>query len=284
MRRQKQQHVLWRPICLESPIYFNEKMMWLKYYLYNYSPIIAQCYNKYTVREYIKSKGLECILNELYGVWDSVEQIPWDSLPEEYVIKWSNGYAGHVFKRINKPFSKKDAIKELKATKRRCTWQFQLSGGLFVYGTQGIFICEKLLHSNKGYESPEDYKFFCFHGVPMFLLYISNRRYDNGKMRYDQLFIDLKTMKNRPDLEAETNDVHNFELPQSFEKMLSIAAMLSADFPFVRVDFYEINEKPIFGELTFTPFYAHTPASLTEMGKLIHLENLDKYRKLLKVV
>ena len=111
MKRQGQ--YLIRPVDLKNPKYFNEKMLWVKYYLYNDSPLIAQCYNKYLVRRYVESKGLSNILNVLYGVWDSTDEIEWDKLPEEYVMKISNSYGGHVFKRTGQPFDEKKAIKTL---------------------------------------------------------------------------------------------------------------------------------------------------------------------------
>jgi len=93
MKRQKQVNIL-RPVCFTPPTYFNEKMLWLKYYLYNKSDLVGQCYNKYLVRRYIEKKGLSEILNKLYFKADCIEDIPWESLPEECVIKLSNGYAG----------------------------------------------------------------------------------------------------------------------------------------------------------------------------------------------
>ncbi len=78
-------------------------MLWLKYHLYNKSDIVAMCYNKYMVREYVENKGLAHILNKLYFVSERIEDIPWSGLPEECVIKLSNGYYGHVFKRKDAP-------------------------------------------------------------------------------------------------------------------------------------------------------------------------------------
>lgn len=120
-------------------------MLWLKYHLYNKSDIVAMCYNKYMVREYVENKGLAHILNKLYFVSERIEDIPWSGLPEECVIKLSNGYYGHVFKRKDAPFDIEKAKKILRNTKRRCSFAFRISGDLFVYGTKPVYVCEKLI-------------------------------------------------------------------------------------------------------------------------------------------
>ncbi len=279
MKRQKQTELL-RPVNIKEPIYFNEKMLWLKYYLYNQSPVIAQCYNKYTVRKYVESKGLGYILNDLYGVWNNIDDIPWTNLPEEFVIKLSNGYYGHVFKHKDNELDIAAAKKTLEETQRRCKYAFKISGDLFAYGTTPVYICERLLHSDYGYSSPEDYKFYCFNGVPVLLNYFVNRRYVNGQMSYDMVHLDLRNFSFRPDIELGCSE-NVKEFPKSLNQMIEIAKILSRDFPFVRVDLYEENGKPVFGELTFTPYHSQTKTSLIELGNLLDLSNIDKYYKIL---
>lgn len=285
MAEMKRQHqtALMRKVNIKDPIYFNEKMLWLKYYLYNNSPIVAKCYNKYLVREYVERKGLPELLNKLYFKADSIKTIPWNSLPEECVIKLSNGYYGHVFKRKDKPFSVDEAIRVLENTERRCKNAFKISGDLFAYGTQPVYICEKLIKADKPGALPSDYKIHCFHGKPMFLEYIHDRDYDNKNKFYTSAFIDIIHMKDRYDLEGACSPVSEIVLPESFNEMLKYATILSEDFPYVRVDFYEENSKPIFGELTFTPYHSQTKSSLEELGSLIDLSKIDKYKEILKV-
>ena len=282
MKRQHQTALI-RKVNIKDPIYFNEKMLWLKYYLYNKSPIVAKCYNKYLVREYVESKGLPELLNTLYFKADSIKTIPWNNLPEECVIKLSNGYYGHVFKRKDKPFSVDEAIRVLEETERRCKNAFKISGDLFVYGTRPVYICEKLIKTEKPGSLPSDYKIHCFHGKPMFLEYIHDRDYDNKNKFYTSAFIDIINMKDRHDLEGESSPISEIILPKSFDLMLKYAKILSQDFPYVRVDFYEEFGRPIFGELTFTPYHSQTKSSLVELGQLIDLSENEKYKKILKV-
>ena len=274
VKRQKQE--LLRPVNIDEPIYFSEKMLWLKYFLYNDSPLIAQCYNKYEVREYVKSKKLEYILNDLYGVWTEIDDIPWNDLPEEYVMKISNGYAGHVFKRKEESFNLKKAIKTLKNTKKKYNYFYAITGDLFVGNTKQYIIGERRLHSNLGYKAPEDYKFYCFNGVPKYIEFMYDRE---GGSIYNEVFVDLK-LNDRHDLEGDAG-IGSFTPPVCLSEMMQIAKVLSADFPFVRVDLYVENNQPIFGELTFTPFHRQTSVSERELGELLDLSNIGKYRKIL---
>lgn len=273
-KRTKQ--VLLRPFNIDDPIYFSEKLSWLKYNVYNESPLIAQCYNKYEVREYIESKGLGSILNELYGVWDSIDEIPWDSLPEEYAMKLTNGYAGHVFKRKGKPFSVKKAIKTLKATEAKYKYYYKITGDMFVAKTKQRIICERILHSNLGFEFPEDYKFYCFNGEPLYIEYMVGRSGVEA-FSYHEVLVDIN-LNDRHELEKGV-EPGTFDKPSCYDEMIRIARILSADFPFVRVDLYVENEKPIFGELTFTPTHYHTKQSEIEYGQLLDISNVKVLQK-----
>lgn len=271
----RQNQFLYRKVNLKEPKYFYEKMLWLKYYIYNESPLVAQCYNKYEVRNYIEHKGLKNILNQLYFRCDSIGEINWDYLPPECALKVTNGYAGHVFKRADEKFNKREAIRILKDTWRRSEYIYYFSGDLFAGKTQNRIICEKLLKSNNGFKTPEDYKFYCFNGKPKFINFMCNRE-DSGVIT-KQLFTDIE-LNDRSELEGGCSK-GTFRKPECFEEMLEIAEILSEDFPFVRVDLYENEGRPVFGELTFTPSHENTKESEIELGKLLDLSNIDSYRK-----
>ena len=86
------------PIDLSHPKLFNEKLLWLQYYIYNKSPLVQQCYDKYRVRDFVRQQGCEYTLNPIYGVWDDMNDIPWDSLPAQCAIKATSGWSNHVFR------------------------------------------------------------------------------------------------------------------------------------------------------------------------------------------
>lgn len=262
-------------VDLQNPTSFFDKMQWLKYNIYNKSSTVAKCYNKYTVREYLKEKGCEQYLNELYGVWDSLDNVPWDTLPDEFVMKVSNGYSNHVFKRKSEEFDVNKAIKTLKKSAAFTRSFFKISGDMFAYITPQKIICEKLLHSMEGYKVPTDYKFYCFHGEPKYILVLWDRYGSSGK--YNEVFVDID-LKDRHELEGEASE-QTYEWPSCLKEMIEAARKLSADFPFVRVDFYEENGYPVFGELTFTPYHAQTQESMTELGALIDMSKMEWYKK-----
>ncbi len=266
MNREKQ--VLRRPVNLKTPLYFHEKRLWLKYFVYNQSSLISKCYNKYEVREYIKSKGLEHILNELYYVWDSIDEIKWDELPDECVIKVANGCQGHVFKRKNQEFNIDKAKKILKQNIRRSKYIFEISGNLFCYGTKQKIICERMLHSNIGKNFPEDFKFHCFNGEPKYLEYISDRKGN----KVQSCFVDMD-LNDCHELEGESAP-GTIDVPPLFHEMQEVSRILSKDFPYVRVDLYVEDEQVIFGELTFTPYQHETERSQDVLGELLNIDYL----------
>ena len=276
MKRQSQVN-LDRVISLSHPVYFIEKLEWLKYFVYNKSPLVAKCFNKHEVRSYVERKGLGKILNEQYYVCNKLDDIPWDNLPDECVIKVSNGYYGHVFKKKSVSFDVIKAKKQLADSHKRSKYAFKISGDLFAYGTKSVFVCERLIKAKKSGALPDDFKFYCFHGEPLFLEYICDRDYDNKEAFFKSAFIDIVNMNDRTDLEARTSPIKKIELPESYGEMLQYARILSEDFPFVRVDFYEENGHPIFGELTFTPGHVETKNSMKELGKYLRLEEIDRY-------
>lgn len=234
------------PHNIANPEYFNEKLLWLKYYVYNKSDLCAKCFDKYYVRDYVRDCGCGCILNELYGVWDNIEDIPWDSLPEEYVLKVTNGCKGHIFKRRGEKVTPEGAIYNFGKNEKRQQRVFVTTGNLFAVKMPQKYICEKLLGSEMGYESPEDYKFYCFNGEPLYLLVIMDR---NGNYRETFKKIDLSDAS---DYSCTAENIP-IEKPCCYDEMLEICRKLSAPFPFVRVDLYIQNGHPVFGELTFTP-------------------------------
>ena len=144
---------------------------------------------------------------------------------------------------------------------------------MFAYETPQKILCERLLHSADGYKVPDDYKFYCFHGVPRYIEVMWDRYGANKK--YNEIFVDID-LNDRHDLEAEASD-EPYVWPPCLDEMKDLAAKLSEDFPFVRVDFYVENGHPVFGELTFTPYHAQTEQSMTELGALIDMTIMNEY-------
>lgn len=233
-----------RNVDLNNPKRYSEKIQWYK--LFYRTPLITQCSDKYAVREYVESKGLGFLLNELYAVYDDAKDIDFSSLPTSYAMKANNSSGTNYFVKD----SSLEDVENLRQIAQNWTQHKAKSiAGEWCYeNIEPKIIFEKLLPRDKNNDLP-DYKFFCFNGEP-FCLYTMidyTDNHANGKLGfYDMEFNQLPCR--RMDFAPITQKL---EKPKNFEKMVEYARILSKDFPHVRVDFYNIEGEIVFGELTF---------------------------------
>jgi len=231
-----------RRLNLKRPITFNEKIQWYK--LYYRDPLMIICADKYKVREYVKNMGLSTILNDCYKVYDSVNDINFDELPDKFVLKTTNGSGTNYFCENKESLQKKEVIGLLK------DWMkpFKKSPGR-EWGYDSIvprIICEKFLEVNHDEgEDLRDYKFFCFNGQPRYIQVDMYRSTAHKRNIYDINWNYIDQTITYPNV----GDV--LERPPNLEKMIEISTVLSSNFPHVRVDLYDYRGKVIFGELTF---------------------------------
>ncbi|WP_300902908.1 ATP-grasp fold amidoligase family protein [uncultured Clostridium sp.] len=239
-----------KELNLVNPQTFNEKIQWLK--LKNRNPILKQCVDKFEVREYVASKIGNEFLNEVYGVYTDAMDIDFDAFPKSFVLKTTLGGGG-----LNVIICKdKDLINKNCIIKKLNKW---LKHDGFSYGREwpykreekrkGKILCEKYLVSNNNKET-NDYKFYCFNGEPKYFHINYERNSVNGKCMYnsDMSISDKDYIYgNKVYLEIEENQKENII------KMMDLARKLSQDFDFVRVDFFMIDNKIYFSELTFYP-------------------------------
>ena len=229
---------------LEHPQTLNEKINWMKlYYGKPELPILA---DKAEVKNIIaKIIGKQYIIPTI-GVYDSFDEIDFNKLPNQFVIKCTHDCASVVICRNKKNFDIKKAKKKInKALKVKYYGRIQRE---WLYSQiKPRIIVEKFM-DNKGDKAITDYKFFCFNGEPT-LMYIAMGAEDHATSSLSCIDMDYTLS------EIQRGDYDLLEKlppkPKSFEEMKKIARKLSKDFPQVRVDFYEINGKPYFGELTF---------------------------------
>lgn len=261
-------------INLENPQTYNEKIQWLK--LYWYDERAKKCVDKYEVRHYIKEKGYENLLNELYGVYDSFDEIDFKKLPEQYVLKVTHNSGGVVVVDKKHPLNMEKAKQKI---------NLAMSNDYFVQSQEWVYkdmrpriICEEYIESEDG-EQAKDYKFFCSNGKVQFLFVASDRGYINGRptTKFDFYTPDWKLL---PVQQGYPTSGKVLPVPQNLSKMIEIAEDLSKDFPHVRVDFYNEFEKIIFGELTFFHFSGtkkFNPAEYDKtFGQYIDLSNIKK--------
>ncbi len=256
-----------KKINLKKPETFNEKLLWLKLNRYMKNPLVIQCADKYRVREYVKECGCEDLLNELLGVWDKAEDIPWDDLPEKFALKWNYGAGMNIICSDKSKLNREEVIAKLDSWRCRRTW-LSHSELQYKYIPRKI-ICEKYLEQ-KGEQVIPDYKVYCFHSEPKAVFVMHDRGVDTIKTEF---------------FDINWNSLENFDLfenvktatekPECLEQMLDASRKLSKPFEFVRCDFYVVNGKLYFGELTFTPAgcmtVAQTKIDGKDMAELIHL-------------
>ena len=231
---------------LKDPHTLNEKILWLKQKVYADDPLVVKCADKYAVREYILEMGCGDVLNELYDVWDRPEDIDWEALPERFVLKCNHG-CGYNYICNDKSAADRDAcIALLQKWMHEDYWRLYVER--HYRNIEKKIVCEKLLGDGKTF--PTDYKVYCFNGKPLYILTCEDR--GNGQTHF--FFFD-SNWNFCPITHDGLTKSKDFMLPKPnhFEKMLDYAEKLSAPFPFVRVDFYDLDEKLVFGELTFTP-------------------------------
>ena len=231
------------PLNLENPRTYNEKLQWIK--LNDHNPLMPKCCDKYAVREYVESKGLGSILNELIWEGFNPEDIPFDKLPKRCVIKVTHGSTFNIICTDTSKLDRQDVIlkcrKWLKAKFLPCY-------GEWFYGVEKPrIIIEKYLDGDDG--APLfDYKIFCFNGKPR-MVYIDT--WKNGEHHINAYDINLNLYKG-VELGYPNDETTVVKKPECWGKMVKMAKILSEDFNHVRVDFYYTHGKIYFGELTFT--------------------------------
>lgn len=235
--------VLKKKVDLKNPGTFNEKIQWMKIYAYPHMPLVAQCADKYAVRQYLEEKGMSHLSVPLLGVWDRGEDIPWDSLPDRFVLKCNHGCAYNILVNDKEKLDKKAAVRQLNRWLKEDFGAFNVERHYSAIRHHRI-VCEEFLG-----ECITDYKFFCFHGEPKCIYVSSDLIHD----RQAQIgFFNLDGSK-IPLIRSDYADVPSITLPPFFEEMRKDAVTLGADFPFVRVDFFVVGDRYYFAELTFTP-------------------------------
>ena len=228
----------------DNPQTFNEKLQWLK--LYDRKPEYTMMVDKYKVREYIKEQLGEEYLIPLLGVWDKAEDIDFDKLPNQFVLKCNHnsGLGMYICKDKSKLTQKE--IKVIRKNLMKGLQQdYYLTGREWPYkDVPRKIIAEKYMEDETG--QLRDYKFYCFNGEPKIIMINSDREIGKTKADYfdmDFHWLDFKWGYDHAPVKPLK--------PKKFEKMKEIAAVLSKDIPELRVDFYEVDNKIYFGELTF---------------------------------
>lgn len=233
-----------KKLNLKNPTLFNEKLMKLKIDDYNNNELVIKCTDKYKVREYVEECGASEILNEIYGVYEDANEIDWDKLPEKFALKCNHGCAYNIICIDKEKLDKEETIKTLnKWLKKKFGYE---TSELHYPKIKPVIICEKYIETNAGV-FPNDYKIYCFDGVPKLVMACTDRqehlRINFFDLEWNEL--DIGTKEDRAEVAPDK--------PTCLKEMIEYAKVLSKPFKYVRVDFYDFDGRPLFGELTFTP-------------------------------
>lgn len=261
---------LGKNLNLKNPQSFNEKLQWLK--LYDRRPEYIAMVDKYAVKDYVASIiGAEYIIPTL-GVWDRFEDIDFDSLPNQFVLKCTHDSGGLVICKDKTEFNIKEAQKKLN---RHLKKNYFYSCREWPYkNVKPRIIAEEYLHDSSKIV-PEDYKIYCFAGKPEYIVVFHNRFNDKEHLSETVYNTDWEKQEISLDDHFEISDIVE-EKPECLDLMLEFAAKLSSGIPQSRIDFYIVNNQLKFGEITLYTASGTQPMIPRELddelGKLIKLQ------------
>lgn len=249
-----------KKLNLNNPITFSEKLQWLK--IHDRKDIYTTMVDKYEVKKYVADIIGEEYIIKTYGLWDSFEEIDFSQLPNSFVLKCTHDSGGLVICKDKNKMDFNAAKEKIEICLRR---NFYWPGREWPYkNVKPRIIAEEYMEDEATGEL-RDYKFFCFDGVVKALFIATDRQKTNGETRFDFFdenfnHLDLRNGHKNADIPPEK--------PQNFEKMKQLAVQLSEGIPHIRVDFYEVDGKIYFGELTLSHWSGMEPFEPEEWDKI----------------
>ena len=234
----------------KHPKRYTEKLQLYKMKYRN--PVMHQCVDKYEVRKYVESKGLGHILNELYGVYNKPEDIDFSVLPHSFVIKTTDGGGGLnvIVVKDKETADYNDILEKLNLWNHRKKGSVNAGREWAYYGGYpSRIIIEKYLEDRVGGGNLSDYKLMFFAGK-FKVLWVDRDRYtdhhrgfwDESLFFLPEVYSDHDTFKTPP------------TLPAAMQEMIKVGEKLSEDFPYARIDLYDVDGNVVFGEITFYPW------------------------------
>jgi hypothetical protein len=267
----KYRNHFYRKLDLKNPKTFNEKLQWLK--LYDRRPEYTRMVDKYLAKEYVASIiGEEYIIPTL-GVWKSFDEIDFDALPDQFVLKCNHGSGDAVICKDKKTLDVAAARKKLTAALEQ---DYYLVSREWPYkNVDRVILAEQYIEDSVTHDA-RDYKLFCFNGEVKSFVVDVDRFISHRSIWYerDRRILPF-TYKAYPSCTER-----NIELPKDLDQMIYLAEKLAQSIPFLRVDFYYVNERIYVGELTFYPGSGLLPFTDEEgdilLGQWLNLPEIIK--------
>lgn len=256
-----------RKVNLKNPRTLDDKIIYMSFY--TDTSKWSELADKVKVRDYIIAKGYGDILTKQYGVYTTPDEIDFDALPADgFVIKTNNASTTNIIIRDKSNLNVCQVKNQLR---KWLKWNYsKISGDPHYAKIKPMILIEELLKDDSPFNTPSlaDFKFFCSEGRPLCVEMMTDRTRTSHRRR----FYDMEWNVRDEWMMAGYPVADVAEKPVVFDEMKAIASDLSKEFKFVRVDFYIINGKPVFGELTFTPGATECSTELEYyLGDNIHL-------------
>lgn len=251
-----------KKLNLKKPQTYNEKLQWLKLYYRN--PDCVTMVDKYLSKKYVADRIGEEYIVPLYGVWNSFDEIDFDSLPEQFVLKTTHDCGGVVVCKDKSTFDKEKAKAFLE---KHLAHQYFYHCREWAYKqVKPRIIAEKFMKDSKeqSEEGLTDYKFFCFDGEPKAMFIATDRARKDTETKFD--FFDME-FNHLPFTNGHPNSNKPIKKSEQFKLMIELSKKLSEGLPHVRVDFYESEGQIYFGELTFFHWGGFVPFEPAEWDK-----------------
>ena len=250
-----------KKINWKDPKTFNEKLQWLK--VYDRNPAYCEMVDKYTAKQFAEGKiGGEFVVPALGGPWDSFDEIEFDKLPNQFVLKTTHDCGGVFICKDKNTMDYQSAKRFLEKHLQR---NYYLTCREWPYkDVKPRIFAEAYLSALE--DDLKDYKFFCFNGVPKLMFIASERQSADQETKFDFYDMDFNHL---PIINGHPNAVCAPTCPENFEKMKQLAAVLSAGIPHLRVDFYECEGRLYLGELTFSHWGGLVPFAPSEWDDIL---------------
>ena len=277
--------LMWQASCghkfpWNNPQTLDEKITWLS--IKSDTSMWSKCTDKYEVREYVEKKGLGEYLTKCYGVWDDVDCIDYDGLPNQFVIKCTHDSGSTYIVRDKSKYDLKQLNTKLKRHLEKI--QGYVSCEPHYLRIKPRIIAEELLGNNNNISSSIiDYKIWCFNQKPYFALVCYDRDVHKHTTILDVYNLNpWHSMREKLADSLQDQRFKDIPEPQNLEEMIDVAVRLSEGFPQVRVDLYNVNGKIYFSELTFTScagrHFTYSPQAQLEMGNAIDISQVKTIR------
>lgn len=234
--------VMGEKLNIDNPTTFNEKLQWLK--VYDHKPEYTTMVDKYEVKKYVADRIGEEYIIPVLGVWDNFDDIDFDSLPEQFVLKCTHDSGGLIICKDKSKLDIKAAKAKINKSLKR---NYYRNSREWPYkNVKPRILAEQYMVDKNSFESLNVYKIMTFNGTPKIVQAIKNDKTEYETIDYFDTSWNLLDLKqNFPNSETP------LRRPQQLDEMLRLAEKMCAGFAFLRVDFYEVNGKVYFSEFTF---------------------------------